>query len=105
MNWVLAGKDLRWMEASHQQRTNNAHYRAAQSDFIRDDEMLEINERGDNQTGNKQAIDKNQRHALTAKQKPTAHKRDCGQQLDQVIPNRNLGPTIAAAAFQKEPGD
>jgi hypothetical protein len=84
--------------------TNDAGQDAADSDFVRNDLMLSVNEGDSDQAGEKRGVNKGQPDRLNPKGEPAGAEKDCRQEFDQKITCGDRGAAIPAFATKVNPG-
>src|SRR5258708_3748221 len=93
------------VQGGQREGAKEAHDHAADGDFVGNDEMFKINEGGDDQAREKDAIDQNQPDRLLAEHQPASQKHHAGQEFDEKIANGNGRAAVGAFAAKIKPGD
>ena len=90
----------------HQRRQNetgdDARGRAAERDLVRNDEVFEIDKRGDDQERNENPVSDRD---VPWKVQPDGEKEQRGQQFHREIAKRDPAPAIRATSAEEEPAD
>src|SRR5713101_74652 len=92
------------MHSRNNRRADETDDDAAKSDFIRNNEMFEVDERSHNQAAQENAIDQHQAWRLPPISEPQSEKQQPGEQFHKKVADRDGRFAIGAFAPQINPG-